>query len=44
MVWSITISGGVGAPLYATSHLQAFHHYLRVTVQGEEVSILVGKV
>jgi predicted phosphodiesterase len=33
------ITGGAGAPLYAGDHPHAVHHYLRVTVRGEEVSI-----
>ena len=36
-----TISGGAGAPLYAGDHPQAYHHYLRITVQGESVEITV---
>lgn len=39
-----TITGGAGAPLYRQDHPQAFHHYLRVTVRGEEVTIEVVKV
>jgi 3',5'-cyclic AMP phosphodiesterase CpdA len=39
-----TITGGAGAPLYRQDHPQAFHHYLRVTVQGESVSIEVVKI
>ena len=39
-----TITGGAGAPLYAQDHPQAFHHYLRVTVLGEEVTIEVIEV
>lgn len=35
------ITGGGGAPLYRTGHPQAFYHYLRVTVQGEEVTVTV---
>lgn len=38
------ISGGAGAPLYRTGHPQAFYHYLRVTVQGEEVTITVVRL
>jgi predicted phosphodiesterase len=37
-------TGGAGAPLYTSGHPQAFYHYLRVTVQGEEVTIEVIKV
>ncbi len=37
-------TGGAGAPLYTDGHPQAFHHYLRVTVQGEEVTIEVVKI
>ena len=38
------ITGGAGAPLYTEDHPQAFPHYLRVTVQGEQVSIEVVEV
>ena len=38
------ITGGAGAPLYAGDHPQAVHHYLRVTVRGEEVSIEMVEV
>jgi predicted phosphodiesterase len=34
-----TITGGAGAPLYTADHPQAFYHYLRVSVQGEKVTI-----
>jgi predicted phosphodiesterase len=37
-------TGGAGAPLYAADHPQAFYHYLRVTVQGNEVTIDVVKI
>jgi 3',5'-cyclic AMP phosphodiesterase CpdA len=37
-------TGGAGAPLYSSGHPQAFYHYLRVTVQGEEVTIEVIRV
>jgi predicted phosphodiesterase len=37
-------TGGAGAPLYTSGHPQAFHHYLRVTVQGDEVMIEVIRV
>ena len=37
-------TGGAGAPLYKSGHPQAFHHYLRVTVQGEEVTIDIVKI
>jgi 3',5'-cyclic AMP phosphodiesterase CpdA len=33
------ITGGAGAPLYTSDHPQAKHHYLQVTVQGEDVSV-----
>ena len=33
------ITGGAGASLYTTGHPQAFHHYLRIRVQGEKVTI-----
>jgi predicted phosphodiesterase len=39
-----TITGGAGAPLYTRDHPGAFHHYLLVSVRGEEVSIEVVKV
>jgi predicted phosphodiesterase len=38
------VTGGAGAPLYRGGHPQAFHHYLRVTVRGEEVAIEVVKL
>lgn len=38
------ITGGAGAPLYRTGHPQAFYHYLRVTVRGEEVTITVVRL
>jgi predicted phosphodiesterase len=38
------ISGGGGAPLYSADHPQAFYHYLRVAVRGEEVTIEVVKI
>ncbi len=37
-------TGGAGAPLYTNGHPQAFHHYLRVTVQEEEVTIEIIKI
>jgi len=37
-------TGGAGAPLYKLGHPQAFHHYLRVTVRGEEVTIDIVKI
>lgn len=33
------ITGGAGAPLYSSGHPQALHHYLHVTVQGEDVTV-----
>jgi 3',5'-cyclic AMP phosphodiesterase CpdA len=39
-----TITGGAGAPLYAEEHPQAFHHYVSVTVQGEDVVIEVVEI
>jgi predicted phosphodiesterase len=39
-----TITGGAGAPLYENEHPQAFHHYLQVTVRGENVAIEVVEV
>jgi predicted phosphodiesterase len=38
------LTGGAGAPLYTADHPQAFHHYLRVTVQDQQVIIEVIKV
>jgi 3',5'-cyclic AMP phosphodiesterase CpdA len=38
------ITGGAGAPLYRQGHPQAFYHYLRVTVQGEAVTIDVIRI
>jgi predicted phosphodiesterase len=38
------ITGGGGAPLYGGEHPQAFHHYVRVEVQGTQVSTQVVKV
>lgn len=38
------ITGGGGARLYTEGHPQAFHHYLRVAVQGQQVTIEVVKV
>ena len=38
------ITGGAGAPLYSSEHPQAFHHFLRVVVQGGEVSVAVVEV
>lgn len=35
---SYFITGGAGSPLYA-GHSQAVHHYLLVTVRGEEVTV-----
>lgn len=37
-------TGGAGAPLYSQDHPQAFHHYLRVTVQGTDATIEVVEV
>jgi predicted phosphodiesterase len=39
-----TVTGGAGAPLYGKEHPQAFHHYLSVTVQGEDVAIEVVEI
>lgn len=39
-----TITGGGGAPLYTSGHPEAFYHWLRVSVHGEQVSIEVVKV
>jgi len=38
------ITGGAGAPLYASGHPQAFHHYLRVTIQQPEITVQVVQV
>jgi predicted phosphodiesterase len=38
------ITGGAGAPIYTEDHPQSFHHYLRVTVQGEDVTIEIVQV
>lgn len=38
------ITGGAGAPLYETDHPLSFQHYLRVTVQGEAVTIDVVEI
>lgn len=37
------ITGGAGSPLYA-GHPQAVHHYLLVTVRGEEVTVTMNPV
>jgi predicted phosphodiesterase len=37
-------TGGAGAPLYTDGHAQAFHHYLRVTVQDGEVTVEVVEI
>jgi hypothetical protein len=39
-----TITGGAGAPLYGADHPQAFYHYLRVTVRGEEIEIEIVEI
>jgi len=38
------ITGGAGAPLYAREHPQAFYHYVRVTVNGTDVSTEIVEV
>ena len=38
------ITGGAGAPLYGGDHPNAFYHYLRVTVVGENVTVEVVKL
>ena len=38
------ITGGAGAPLYHSGHPQAFYHYLRVRVRGEDVTVQVVKL
>jgi 3',5'-cyclic AMP phosphodiesterase CpdA len=38
------ITGGAGAPLYSKDHPQSFHHYLEVTVQGEEVMVEIVRI
>jgi predicted phosphodiesterase len=37
-------SGGGGAPLYSGDHPQAFYHYLRVMVSGDQVVVEVVKI
>jgi len=37
-------TGGAGAPLYTEGHPQAFHHYLRVRVLGDQVSVEVVRL
>ncbi len=37
-------TGGAGAPPYKDGHPQAFYHYLRVTVTGDEVRVEVVKI
>jgi 3',5'-cyclic AMP phosphodiesterase CpdA len=39
-----TITGGAGAPLYQADHPQAMHHYLRVIVLEDEVSVEVVEI
>jgi 3',5'-cyclic AMP phosphodiesterase CpdA len=38
------VTGGAGAPLDTEEHLQAFHHYVLVTVNGTDISTQVIKV
>jgi hypothetical protein len=38
------ITGGAGAPLYTRDHPQAFYHYVRVTVNGADVSTEVVRI
>jgi 3',5'-cyclic AMP phosphodiesterase CpdA len=38
------ITGGAGAPLYPEPNRPAFHHYIRVTVKGEEISTEVVRI
>jgi 3',5'-cyclic AMP phosphodiesterase CpdA len=38
------ITGGAGAPLYASGHPQAFHHHLLVTIHQEEITVKVIQV
>jgi len=38
------ITGGAGAPLYPEENREAFHHYVRVTVQGESIETEVVRV
>jgi 3',5'-cyclic AMP phosphodiesterase CpdA len=38
------ITGGGGAPLYGKDHPQSFHHYLQVTVQGDEVTVEIVEI
>jgi predicted phosphodiesterase len=37
-------TGGGGAPLYSGDHPQAFYHYLRVKVTGDQVEVDVVKI
>ena len=38
------ITGGAGAPLYPEENREAFHHYVRVTVEGEKIETEVVRV
>jgi len=38
------ITGGAGAALYSDEHPEAFYHYLRVTVEGEELTVEVVRI
>ncbi len=38
------ITGGAGAPLYPVPNRPAFHHYVRFSVQGEQVHFEVARV
>ena len=39
-----TITGGGGAPLYGTDPTHFFHHYLKVTLRGDEVHVKVQRI
>lgn len=39
-----TITGGAGAPLYPEPNRDAFYHYVRVTVRGEDIATEVVRV
>jgi len=38
------ITGGAGAPLYATDNRPAYYHYVRATVEGEEITTKVVRI
>ncbi len=39
-----TITGGAGAPLYGNDPQHFFHHYLKVTLRGDQVEIQVERL